>query len=92
MTLHIALPPKTSLPLLADLAWHASHDLIEAARAGNRQAATLPAMWLSNTREHPNCSPALARMAGHALEIGLASFGGTVPAFSPLQPDDGEAA
>ncbi|WP_341989787.1 hypothetical protein [Azorhizobium sp. AG788] len=88
----IAPPTETPLPLLADLAWHASYDLLEATRAGDRHKATIPAAWLNSTREHPNCTPALRRMAGHALEIGMAAFGGTAPRFEPLQSCDGESA
>lgn len=84
-------PADTPLPHLIDLAWHASFDLLEAIRAGDLHAAVIPAAWLAATREHPRATPALKRMAGHTLEISLKAFGGTAPAFDPVQPSDGEA-
>lgn len=78
-------PADMPLPQLIDLAWHASFDLLEATRAGNRQGAIIPAAWLRATRDHPRATPALKRMAGHALELGLAAFGGGALPSEPVQ-------
>lgn len=77
---------------IAKLVWEASQGLLAATRAGRRDLAERIGVWLANTREDPRCTPAMARIINSALGIALARFGGTAPAFTPFQPDDGEAA
>lgn len=77
---------------IAKLVWTASQGLMLATREGHRPLAEQMSRWLVNTREDTRCTAPMRRVIDHSLEIALARFGGTPPAFEPLQPDDGEAA
>ena len=70
----------------------ASKSLLEAARAGQREAAERIGMWLDNTRADDACPQRLRRTIDRNMEIARGLLGGSGGDFSPIQPDDGEAA
>lgn len=76
---------------IVKLVWCGSTSLLHAARQGQRDTAERLALWLSNTRADPRCTPSLARTIDRALEIARRHLGGG-PTLTPLQPDDGEVA
>ncbi|MEW6121616.1 MAG: hypothetical protein AB1698_03320 [Pseudomonadota bacterium] len=90
----LVLPPPgaNETERVAQLIWEASRRLLTATRWGRRDIAAEISRALANTREHPSCTPPMARVINSALGIALRQFGGATPDLSPLQPDDGEAA
>lgn len=89
----LALHPRGSQPeRLARLVWTASTQLLEAARAGRREAAARMGWWLTATRAEADCPQALRRTIDRSLAVAQRHLGGTLPDFQPIQPDDGEAA
>ena len=90
----LVLPPSgaNETERVAQLIWEASRRLMTATRWGRRDIAAEISRALANTREHPRCTPPMARVINSALGIALSRFGGISPDLAPLQPDDGEAA